>query len=185
MTKLPLWEQIVELDLNRKDKFFIGCNGSGKTTLLKSIANHFDNMHIKYISYDAFTALHEYKFYASVTDEETEIFLEFLEKITEAPMITNGKRAGLKNHGYLQEAMGAGHLRLLNMLVKAMRTEEPTFFLLDLPETSLWIENVRRLLEYIKSANPFVTCLVATHHPSMLVLDKGEIIDMNVLKGER
>lgn len=181
-TKLTIWDQEVNIDLNRQDKYFIGINGSGKTMLLNAIATHFDGSGTEYISYDAMEAIHEIKFYESITLEEEELFLTFLEKIVENTTIIDGiKHFTVKSSQHLYKSLGNGHLRLLNMLIKATRTDVPTFFLMDLPETSIHLHVLHRLLDYIRSANPFLTCLIATHSPVLIPSNQKSIIHMSSL----
>jgi len=184
--------------LNNDYTIIIGENGSGKTLLLGCMMDWCNSKGYDFVHYDAVTALHTAydliecatnqhiifacKALASFSIDFKDDIIIWAKKEKSKSFDNCNDQRFMKDARFLRSVLrhcGNGYTRMIVMLISAYQKSTASYYFLDLPETSLHIVIVRKLINFIMHHFRYMKVIVATHSPEVIVVDNNKAWDNN------
>lgn len=161
-----------------------GENGAGKTLFLNMLEQWCSDKGYGTVHYDAMTALSEFPYLLqNATDLEltttcmimAKFSMDFNDDValwaTAAGYDSDEYYDYMRNSDVLRTVMdrcGTGYTRMFVMIIKGIKSSTASYYLMDLPETSLHIMVARKIVTYLMTKFRNMKFVVATHSPEVV-----------------
>jgi len=160
-----------------------GENGAGKTLFLNMVEQWCSDNGYTSVHYNAPYALNEFHpLLDNATDLELTTACMTMAKFSmdfNEDVMRWAEKAGYKSSdyaGYMRDAKvlrtvlelcGAGYSRMFVMLIKGLKSSTASYYILDLPETSLHVHVARKIISFLMAKFRNMKFVVATHSPEV------------------